>query len=191
MNALQLRCLSVLLFAVTLLALPAAATTAFGQSIRCVENSETMRAGTLVSCIPDRVELVRTGDKNVTVSCEKGFLITLFDNGTLESCLLTGDRTFHTGDRKAVNCNRASPVTLFRNGDLKSCAPTRDEDVRGGSGPSRRCGQFRPVSFFENGDLEACTLRRDETISTGGKTDTCRAGQSVTLSEKGQMRSCR
>jgi hypothetical protein len=168
--------------------------TGSGQMISCVETSESVESGKLISCIPASVVSIKSGKEGAAVtivSCEKGAPLALFDDGTLKSCLLTSDRGFNTGKRKFVNCNRAAPVSLFQNGELKSCSPTSDQLLPAGAGPLRGCGQLRAVSFFQNGDLDTCVLSRDERIVTGGKTEHCQKGQSIKLSADGAMLSCK
>ena len=192
MKLFQLLFLSVLPLPVILLALPAVATTGSGQKIDCVDTTERIQSGSgkLMSCIPLAVVSFKTG-KNVPVSCEKGAVFSLFDDGTLASCVLTSDRTFYTGKSKSVSCNRASPVSLFPNGNLKSCSPTSEQVLPTGAGPSRGCGPFREVSLFQSGNLASCWLSRDETVQTESKTVKCQKGQSITLSDKGQMVACK
>jgi hypothetical protein len=78
--------------------------------------------------------------------CHSGAKISLYDNGSLQACLLKNDY-----DINGIQCKNNGLVSFYNNGNLESCVLSKASSVG-----MIKCRGNGLISFFINGNLKSC-----------------------------------
>ncbi|MFZ6679674.1 hypothetical protein [Undibacterium sp. Tian12W] len=137
------------------------------------------------------------------VLCQAGHLVTLYDNGYLQSCTVADGTQLQgkTGGNGAqfYACSSSQPVVIYADGFLNRCIITNNIQVGGHNAPNGTqfytCKANSLVEIKEDGYLSSCTLASPINVygRYGSNTVvpyTCKENASLELRSDGYLSSC-